>query len=564
MMSKKVSIFVILFISVCLLAGTAVTEASEITRPLITGTKGAVVANHPLAAQIGMDFLKDGGNAVDAAVATVASLGVFEPNASGAGGDGFAFYFDADTEELHYLNYSARAPEELSLDHFKVEGEEDEYDIPARGPLPALIPGSFMGWYELADRFGTRPFSELLQPSIEYAEEGYPLTPINAMIHGFAEAHFHDYGGYGAESWWDGAFDAPQTGDIVKNPNLAETYRRVAEEGIEVFYGGEIGQEMVDFIQDLGGVWSIEDLENFYVEWDKPEPLEFSYRNYDFMTVPYNSSGGLATAQILNILEFYDIEEMGVNSPGYLHTMVEAIKLAAADRAEWAADPDTIDVPFDELISKEYAAERRDKINPYKAASEYVTGKERPGTSTLSVIDRDGNMVTMVFTVGSWWGSGVTAGETGIILNNAGNWFSEDPDSPAIPQGGVRTRWNMHMIVGFQQDGEERFVLSTPGGTGIWQTIPQITTKLVDFDMNMQQAIESPRVRWALDGVLLRAEDRISEDTLSQLEVFGHEIELINSYDSHVGGAAGLVYDPETGAITGGADPRRDGYGVGW
>lgn len=563
-MSKRLTFYLVFVLIFSFVIGMSAVEASDITRPTVTGTRGAVVANHPLAAETGMEILKEGGNAVDAAVATAAALGVVEPNASGPGGDGFAFYYDSDTEELHYLNYSGRAPEELSLDLFEVEDEEGEYEIPGRGPMPALIPGAFMGWHELADRFGSKSFERLMRPSIEYAEEGYPLTPIGATIHGFAEAHFLDYEGYGAESWWGGDLEAPEAGEVVRNPNLAETYRRVAEEGIDVFYGGEIGQEMVDFVQELGGVWTIEDLENFYVEWDEPEPLEFSYRDFDLMATPLNSSGGMATGQILNVLEFYDIEEMGVNSPGYIHTLTEAVKLAAADRAEWAADPDKIDVPYEKLLSKEYAAERRNEINPYVASPEYEAGEERPGTSTLSVIDKDGDMVTMVFTLGSWWGSGVTAGETGVILNNAGNWFSEDPDSPAIPQGGVRTRWNMHMVVGFDQESEERFVLSTPGGTGIWQTIPQITTKLIDFDMNMQEAIESPRFRWALDGVLLRVEDRVDEGTISQLEEFGHDIELIDSYDWHVGGAAGLWYNPETGAIVGGADPRRDGYGVGW
>ncbi len=533
------------------------------TRPEIVGTHGMVTSNHPLASKVGMDILDQGGNAVDAAVAAVAAIGVVEPYLSGAGGDGFAFYYDAAADQLHYLNYSARTPQNLTLEHFKTD--DDEYSIPWRGPLSTMIPGAFMGWNELANRFATKSFADLMQPAIKLAEEGFPLTDMGANQFNNFLSMALDYGEFGLDAWYDGIPEAPRVGDIVRNPRLAETYRRVAEEGIEVFYGGEIGQHIVDVMQDLGGVWEIEDLENFYVEWDKPAPIEFSYRDYDFYTVPYNSSGGVATAQILNMMEAYDLASMGVNSAGYLHLLIEAVKLAAADRAEWACDPDLVDVPFDELVSKEYAAQRRAEINPYVASDGYQAGMERPGgTSTLSVVDKDGNMVTMVFTLGAGWGSGVTAGETGIVLNDACAWLETDPDSPAVVQGGVRTRWNMHMVLGMHQETAERFVMSTPGGTSIWQTIPQVITKMVDFDMGMQEAIESPRFRWSLSGVVTSLEDRISPEVISQLESFGHEIRLYSSYTMSVGGVAGVTYNPETGVMTGAADPRRDGYAIGF
>ncbi len=558
--SRFLSLLLILLL--CIALGSSITMAST-DRPLIVGTHGMVASNHPLASKVGMDILDQGGNAVDAAVATVASIGVVEPYLSGAGGCGFAIYFDAETEEVHYLNYSARTPEKLSLEHFKVN--EDEYSIPWRGPLTTLVPGAFMGWYELSDRFATMPFGDLMEPAIKLAEEGFPLTQMGAQNFSNFLSMALDYGEYGLDAWYGGEPEVPGVGEIVRNPNLAETYRRIVDEGIEVFYGGEMGEHVVEVMDELGGVWTIEDLENFYVEWDKPEPLEFSYRDYDFYTVPYNSSGGLATAQILNIVEAYDLKSMGVNSAGYLHLLHEAVKLAAADRAEWACDPDTLDVPFDKLISKEYAAERRAEINPYVAAEEFAPGAERPGgTSTLSVVDQDGNMVTMVFTLGAGWGSGVTAGETGIVLNDAAAWLETDPDSPAVVQGGVRTRWNMHMVLGMHEETGERFVLSTPGGTAIWQTIPQIITKMVDFDKNLQEAIESPRFRWSLDGTLTRVEDLICEDVITQLRQMGHDVELYQGRVMATGGAAGVSYCPETGVMTGGADPRRDGYVIGF
>ncbi len=559
-MQKPRFFSLIMVLTLCLMLSFSPILAST-TRPIIVGTFGMVTSNHPLASKVGMDILDQGGNAVDAAVAALAAIGVVEPYLSGAGGDGFAFYYDAADDQLHYLNYSGRSPQALTLEHFKTD---DGYSIPGRGPMVTMIPGAFMGWNELANRFGTFSFADLLQPAIKLAEEGYPLTQMGERNFNAQLSRAVDWGAYGLDAWYGGEIEAPKIGEIVKNPNLAETYRRVANEGIEVFYGGEIGQHMVDFIRSEGGVWTIEDLENFYVEWDKPAPIEFSYRDYDFYTVPYNSSGGVATAQILNMMEAYDVVGMGVNSAGFLHLLIEAVKLAAADRAEWACDPDLLDVPFDLLVSKEYAAERRALINPYKAAEGYNAGVEQPGTSTLSVVDKDGNMVTAVFTLGSGWGSGVTAGDTGITLNNAVVWLEADPNSPAVVQGGVRTRWNMHMVLGVHQETKERFVMSTPGGTSIWQTMPQVISKMLDFGMNMQEAIESPRFRWSLSGTLTRMEDRIPEDVIRHLEAFGHEIQLYTSYSASVGGVAGVTYNPETGVMTGAADPRRDGYAIGF
>ncbi len=559
--SRFISLLIVILLVFTMSTSTALATGSY--RTLLRGTFGMVSSNHFMSTKVGVDILEAGGNAVDAAVATAAAIGTVEMTMSGAGGDGFAFYYEAETGELHYLNYSARTPKNLTLEHFKVG--EDEYEIPPRGPMVTLIPGGLMGWHELADRFGTMSFAELMEPSIKLAEEGFPVT--NSLQRAF-EAQLGramDWGEYGLDAWYGGIPEAPKVGEFARNPNLAETYRRVVEEGLEVFYGGEIGQHIVEVMQEIGGVWTIEDLEEFYVEWDTPAPLEFTYRDYDLFTVPYNSSGGVATAQILQMLEGYDIKSLGVNSPGYLHLMLEAIKIAAADRAEWACDPDTLDVPFDHLISKEYAAERRQLINPYIAASDWYDAGIKRGelgenTTALCVVDKDGNMVTMVMTLGSGWGSGVTAGETGITLNNAVRWLETDPDSPAVVQGGVRTRWNMHMVLGIHQETGERFVVSTPGGTGIWQTIPQVITKYIDFEMDMQSAIESPRARWMLDGTRTLAEYNMPEDTVRILiEQYGHEDMYFGTpLPGGIGTVAAVTYDPGTGIMTGASDPRRE------
>lgn len=526
------------------------------TRPIVVGTFGMVASNHPLASMAGMKILEQGGNAVDAAIATAAALGVVEPYLSGPGGDGFMQIYWAATNQSYVLNFNGRSPMALTADHFGTR-------IDSRGPLTALIPGAPAGWDAARKRFGTMTLHQILQPAIHLAENGYPLTAFGQSQHRSAQAFFIDWDEAGAQAWWNGEWEPPALGAIVRNTRLAQTYRIMAEQGVEAFYKGSIADEIIAFVNKHGGVFSKEDFENFQVEW--VEPLHTNYRGYDIFTPRPNSSGGLAVAQILNIIEGFDIASMGVNSPEYIHVMIEAIKLAAADRAEWSGDPDFLDVeiPYDLLLSKEYAAERRALIDLERAATDVDAGVSRTGTSHISVVDQYGNMVALTVTLGSTWGSGVVAGETGVILNNGVYWFNLDPESPAFVEGGKRTRWNMTPTM-VSKDGRPFMVLGTPGGDGIWQTIPQVLTKIIDFGMDIQEAIESPRFRWTLSGVTIRPESRIPSDVFEALELMGHVVDPYPEYTTGVGGVNGIVVDPDSGALMGGADPRRDGYVIGW
>jgi gamma-glutamyltranspeptidase len=530
------------------------TGAQETTRPFVGGSQAMVAANHPQAAAVGLQVLSTGGNAVDAAVATAAALGVVEPYLSGAGGDGFMLIYQAATGQVHLLNFTGRAPGELTGAHFP-EG------IDGRGPLPVLVPGAVAGWEAARARFGTMTAAELLAPSIRLAEEGYPLTPFAAERHRNAP-FFREWGGAAAEAWWGGG-DPPLTGETIRNPKLARTYRTLAEQGFGAFYKGEIAEEMVASMRRHGGVLSLQDLASYQANWE--EPLSTTYRGFQVFTPRPNSSGGLAIPQILNILEGYDLAAMGENSPDYLHLLIEAVKLAAADRAEWSGDPGfmPVEIPYHRLLSKEYAEEQRGRIQMDQAAMNPSAGVSQSGTTHLTVVDREGNMVSLTATAGDFWGAGFVAGETGVLLNNGISWFELDPGSPAYVEPGKRTRWNMSPVI-ITREGQPFAALGTPGGTGIWQTLPQVITKLVDFGMDIQSAIESPRFRWGLSGLGVQVESRVPEDVLFELLLRGHEVGTYPDWTSSVGGVNGVVVDRASGALMGGADPRRDGYVMGW
>jgi len=537
---------------------TVQTPHGESFRPWVGGTEGLVAANHPQAAAAGFEVLAAGGNAIDAVIATGAALGVVEPFMSGLGGNGWMNIYWAETGTVEIVNFSGRAPEALTAGHF--EGEEE---VPGSGPLTMLVPGSPAAWAEVHERYGTMGPARLLRTAIRLAEEGYPITPFGASRHHASREHFLDWEAQGAESWWGGSRQAPEAGELVRNLRLARTYRTLAQEGFRAFYSGAIPEEISRFVQRQGGVLAVGDFETYAATWE--EPLHITYRGYDLYNAAPNSSGGLAILQIMKILEGFDIAGMGLNSGDYIHHVVEAVKLAAADRAEWSGDPEfmRVEIPFDRLLSDEYAEEQRARINPRRTAVAPTPGIMHPGTTHYSVVDRHGNMVSVTTTMGSGFGSGVIGGETGVFLNNGVTWFELDPESPAYVEGGKRTRWNMGpTLVG--RDGEVFIALGTPGGTGIWQTQPQLITKLLDFGMDPQNAIESPRFRFDLDGLTVQMEGRIPPEVGADLERRGHQVSVVDEWTMLVGGMNAVMRDPTTRIMKGGADPRRDGYVMGW
>lgn len=547
-------------VTAALLAATTMVSAQ--TRPVVGGTHGMVASNHPQASFAGIEMLMQGGNAVDAAIATAAALGVVEPYLSGLGGDGFMLIYDAETEEINFLNFNARSPGQLSVENFAEQLERNDGRIDRRGPLNSLIPGAAAGWAAAQERYGTLDAATLLEPSIRMARNGYPATAFAVGQHSNAMSIFLDWDEAGANAWWDGEVRPPQVGDLIYNTRLADTYEIMAENGFMSFYDSSITEEIVRFNNLHGGVFTLEDFQGLEATWH--EPLTTNYRGYDIYTPRPNSSGGLAIPQILNVLEGYDLVAMGENSAEYIHVMAEAIKLAAADRTEWSGDPEFMEneIPYDVLLSKEYADERRALIDLEQASGEFPAGVEQPGTSHITVVDSAGNMVAMTVTLGSGWGSGFIAGETGVVLNDAINWFEFDETSPAYIEPGKRTRWNMSPTI-IVRDGEPFAALGTPGGTGIWQTLPQVITKLIDFELDIQSAIESPRFVWTLSTTTIRPEARMA-DAFEQLEAWGHTVNPHPEWTSSVGGVNGIVVNRETGVLLGGADPRRDGYVIGW
>jgi len=370
--------------------------------------------SHPLATQIALDILKAGGNAIDAAIATNAALGLMEPTGNGMGGDLFAIVWDAEKEELVGLNASGRAPALMTLEYFKEHGIEK---IPPYGPLPVSVPGAVDGWFELHGRYGSLPMQKILAPAIAYAREGFPVTEYIAKYLKVYEGRLGHYPGF-AETYMIVDGHVPKKGEVFKNPRLADTLEAIAEGGRDAFYKGDIARRIDAYMTEQGGLLRYEDLAAHESEWITP--VSTNYRGWDVYELPPNGQG-IAALQILNILEGYDIKSMGFGSAEYLHTLVEAKKLAFEDRARYYADMDFVDVPVATLISREYANERRKLISPDKASLSLPAGDaklEGGDTIYLTVADDAGNMVSLIQSNYRGMGSGMTPGNLGFILQD--------------------------------------------------------------------------------------------------------------------------------------------------
>ena len=398
-------------------------EQQRATRSVVMATGGMAATSHPLATQIAVQILRQGGSAVDAAIGANAALGLMEPTGAGVGGDLFAIVWDAKRRQLRGLNASGRSPLNLTLAELRAMGLEK---IPAYGPLSVSVPGAVDGWFELHAAFGKLEFSELLAPAIEYAERGFPVTEVIAGEWAASAALLETFPGYADVFMPDGR--APAAGDVFRNPRLATTYRAIAEHGRAAFYEGEIAREIVDYMRVHDGYLRAEDLAQHRSEW--VEPVATNYRGYDVWELPPNGQG-IAVLQILNILEAYDLEALGWGSHEYLHLLIEAKKLAFEDRAHYYADPAFGDVPVTSLISKEYAMDRRQLIDPLQASRELAYGDpaslQHGDTVYLTVADEDGNMVSLIQSNYRGMGSGMTPGQLGFVLHNRGELFSLNP-----------------------------------------------------------------------------------------------------------------------------------------
>ncbi len=540
-----------------------VTGMTFATRSEIIASHGMAATSQPLATQVALDILKQGGNAVDAAIAANAMLGLVEPTGSGIGGDLFAIIWDAETGKLYGLNASGRSPYDLKLEYFI----NNEYtSIPAYGPLPVSVPGCVDGWFEMHDRFGKLPLNELLSPAISYAREGFPVTELIAYYMELSSNRLSKYPGFSETYMPDGHI--PAKGEIFKNPYLGNTYEKIAMAGRDEFYKGETAQTIVNYIQEQGGFLSMQDLADHRSEW--VEPVTVNYRGYDIWELPPNGQG-TAVLQMLNILEGYDIASMGFGSAAYIHYFTEAKKLAFEDRARYYTDPDFSDIPLEELLSKEYSAERRSLISPERAARSYPAGElEQGNTIYLTVADKDGNMVSLIQSNYRGMGSGMTPPGLGFILQDRGELFSLEKGHANVYEPHKRP---FHTIIpGFiTKDGKPLVSFGLMGGAMQPQGHVQIVINLVDFGMNLQVAGDAPRIRHEgssqptgttmIDGGWINLESGFDYETVRELIKMGHNVKWdVGGY----GGYQAIMWDNINKVYYGASESRKDGQAAGY
>ena len=531
-------------------------------RPTVTGTRGMVSSAHPLASLAGARILLQGGNAFDATVAVASTLNVAEPYMSGIAGCGYMLVYHAKEDKIQVLDYMGTSPYQASLDAYSVPGSNEV------GIRAGMIPAACGGWLALLDRYGSMSREDIFAPAIEHAENGYAVTAKNSEFMAGAASRFSSTGAKIIMS----RGRTPRPGEVLVQKELAETFRKVVEGGAEVFYRGEIAQHIAKFFQENDGLITEKDLADFQVDWHAP--ISTTFKGYEIFCPPPPCSG-FQYLETFNILENDPLADLGHNSAQYLHLLIEAIKLASADRAEYTCAENP---PIAGLLSKGYAAAQRGRIG-YRAG---VGGGERytkdklpnemlPGnaaewinecTTHFDVVDGEGNAVAVTQSLGSGFGSGVALGETGMFLNNFMNWFDLLPESP----NAIGPHKQIEMCMSPCQvwkDGKLFAAIGTPGSHGILQTTAQMVLNLIEHGMNIQAAIEAPRVRVESPGPSVSMEGRIPVEVRAQLEARGHEPNVMPDWTAGVGGGQGIAVDQAEGSLMGGADPRRDGYSIG-
>ena len=534
------------------------------TRSVVLARNGIVATSQPLASAAGLRVLQQGGNAIDAAVTAAAVLSVVEPTMNGVGGDLFAIVYDAKTKTVRGLNASGRAPAAATLDEFR-RRKLDE--IPYRGVLSVSVPGVVDGWHELLSKHGTIPLARAIEPAIGYARDGFAVSEIIAQQWKAQEKTLAK--DPAAAATFLPAGRAPATGDVFRNPNLASTLDEIARGGRDGFYRGSVAQAIAADMKKRGGLLTAADLAANRPDWITP--ISTSYRGYEVFELPPNTQG-IVALEMLNILEGFDVKALGHNSAAYLHLLVEAKRIAFADRAAWLGDLDAVPPgALARLRSKEYAAERRREIDPARAAPGYkpLTLASQPpaapeppaakgDTIYLTAADRDGNVVSLIQSIYESFGSGIVAGDTGIALHNRGSLFSLQAGHPNVLAPGKRP---FHTLVPAMvlKDNRPWLSFGVMGGDMQPQGHVQVLLNLIDFGMNVQEAGEAARFRHSAAGLAL--ESAISAEARAGLEARGHSV--ITSVGAF-GGFQGILIDPKTGVMMGGSDPRKDGQAVGY
>ncbi|MDP6582636.1 MAG: gamma-glutamyltransferase [Vicinamibacterales bacterium] len=519
------------------------------SRSEVIAPYGMVAASQPLAAQVGIDILKAGGNAIDAAVAVNAVLGLVEPHMNGVGGDLFAIVWDAETEQLHGLNATGRAPYEINRQVFERQGLER---VPGTGPLTWTVPGAVDGWAQLLDRFGTMSLAEVLAPAIAYGRDGFPVSEIIQGQWAASERTLAEWPTSAATYLPNGR--PPEVGELFKNPGLVRTYEAIAQGGRDAFYKGEIARKIVAFSESNGGYFTMRDFEDHSSMW--VDPVTTSYRGYDIWEIPPNSSG-IVALMMLNILEGYDMASLGHNSAAAIHRIVEAKKLAFADRDRYVADPNANALPVAELISKAYGEERRALIDPSRA-SQVVNAGDPTDTVYLTVVDKDRNAISLIESIFGGFGSKVVPADLGFALQNRGSGFSlEEGHLNSLEPHKRSLHTNMPAFV--TKDGKPFLSFGVMGGDMQPQGHTQVLSNIIDFGMNLQEAGDAARVR---HGGSVQVEPGVTEAVIAELERMGHRVR--RAAGGGMGGYQAIMIHPETGMLHAGTDPRKDGAAIGY
>lgn len=561
--NMKKSIFILfVFLGISSIAQDRLTGRNFATRSEVIGKNGMVASSQPLATQIGLDILKKGGTAVDAAIAVNAALGLMEPTGSGIGGDLFAIVWDSKTKKLYGLNASGRSPKSLTLKYFKDNNIEK---IPATGPLPVSVPGCVDGWFELHNKFGKLSMDEILSPTIKYAETGFPVTELVAYYLEGSVARYMKQFPNVKETYTNNG-KVPEKGDIFKNPFLAETYRKIAKEGRDAFYKGVIAKTISSFIKEQGGFLSYEDLAKHHSEW--VEPVSTNYRGYDVWELPPNGQG-LAALQMLNIIEGFDFSDISFGSAKHLHIVNEAKKLVFEDRAKYYADMNFVKVPVQQLLSKEYADKRRELINPDKAGT-YQAGKvSHTGTVYMTVADKEGNMVSLIQSNYRGMGSGMVPPKLGFMLQDRGELFDLQEGKPNSYAPEKRP---FHTIIPafVTKDGKPYMSFGVMGGDFQPQGHVQILMNIIDFGLNLQEAGDASRFEHigssdvtgelALGKGKILIESGFDFEEIRKLMAMGHEV----GFGGYYGGYQAIMYDAERGVYFGASESRKDGQAAGY
>lgn len=533
------------------------------TRSDVIAQHAMACTSHPLATQIAIDILKQGGSAVDAAIAANAALGLMEPVSNGIGGDLFAIVWDANTQKLYGLNASGRSPQTLTRDEF---AQRKLNKIPMYGVLPISVPGCVDGWAELHNKFGRLSMEKVLAPAIAYAREGVPVPEVIAYYWANGVKTFRNQPGFADTFMPNGR--APAQGDVFKNPGLADTLETIGNGGRDAFYRGPVAQKIAAFVQQHGGFLTVQDLAAHHSEW--VQPVSVDYRGLTLWELPPNGQG-IAALQMLNILEGYDLRSFGFGSSDHVHAFIEAKKLAFEDRAKYYADPAFNQLPVSQLISKEYARNRRSLIDMKRASAQYSPGNIPDGdTIYLTVADKDRNMVSLIQSNYRGFGSGVCPPGLGFGLQNRGELFTLQEGHVNVYEPGKRP---FHTIIPafITKDGQPYMSFGVMGGAMQPQGHVQIVMNLVDFDMALQEAGDAPRIRHTMssqptgekmsDGGLVHLENGFDAEAIRDLVGRGHRIQASRG---GFGGYQAIRYDAKRDIYFGASESRKDGCAMGY